>query len=129
MAPRRKKQPPLHGREFKIRLPEDIADRIRSKAEREGRPQNRIIINELAAVPRLEQADDFATLIGAMQNTLARYGSRIAMHDLSDELLRAVDAVLKAEGGALQATVDKLRVVRSAMLQHERTQAKGKPAK
>jgi hypothetical protein len=61
----------------KIRLPEDIANRIRDKAEREGRPQNRIIINELAAFPRLEEFEDFATLKGEMGNTLARYVRRL----------------------------------------------------
>ena len=41
MAPPRKKQPiPGQGREYKIRLPEDVAQRIEAKAKVEGRPQN-----------------------------------------------------------------------------------------
>ena len=50
MAPPRKKPPvPGQEREHKIRLPEDIAQRIEAKAKHEQRPQNRIIINELVA--------------------------------------------------------------------------------
>jgi hypothetical protein len=121
VAPRRKKTPPPSGREFTIRLPEDIANRIRAKAEREIKPQNRIIINELAAYPRLEILEDVSTLASFMKNLYADYSSRIAWLDLSKDLLNAVDAVLKADGAsALQAAVDKLRIQRNAMLQHQK---------
>jgi hypothetical protein len=118
MARRRKQQAtaPSRGREFKIRLPDDIARRIERKARDKTWPQNRVIINELADYPDLERLRDLADLVGEMDNTLARYGARISWHDLSDELLSAVDAVLNAQGGALQAAVDRLRVVRNAML-------------
>src|SRR5262249_61656932 len=106
MAPRRKKQPPPFGREFKIRLPEDIAARIKAKAEKEQRPQNRIIINELAAFPDLEQQRTLAENVATMGDVLARYGAEIVMHRLSDALLRAVDALLKAEGGAVPAAIE-----------------------
>jgi hypothetical protein len=119
---RRKQQAtaPSRGREYKIRLPEDIARRIEAKAKDEARPQNRIIINELAAVPDLERLRDLATLVADMNITLARYGARIVWHDLSEQLLSAVDAVLNAQGGALQAAVDRLRVVRTAMRKVEK---------
>ena len=126
MAPRKKKTPaPLRpGREYKLRLPEDVAERIEKKAAAEQRPQNRVIINELASVPYLEQFRNLAEQITNMEIILARHGARITWHDLSDELLNAVDAVLKAEGGALPAALDKLRAVRRGMMIHERTMVK-----
>jgi hypothetical protein len=60
-----------------------------------------------------------------MKIVLAKQGARIKWQDLSDDLLNAVDAVLKTEGTAQQAAIDKLRVERSAML---RTKA-SKPEK
>ena len=117
---------PTPAREYKVRLPSDIADRIEAKAKAEGRPQNRIVINELASVPDLEKYRDLASLVADMEVVLARYSARITGLDLSDQLLSAVAAVLEADGGgALQAAVDKLRVVRAGMLAHDRTQAKG----
>jgi len=125
MAPRRKHvTAPPAGREFKLRIPQDVSERIEAKAKREGRPQNRVIINELALFPSLEETGDLADLIRAMEVIVARYGARITWHDLSDELLNAVDVVLKAEGGALQAALDRLRVVRSGMLLHKESEAK-----
>jgi hypothetical protein len=130
MAPPRKKQPtPGQGREYKIRLPEDVAQRIEAKAKVEGRPQNRIIINELASVPHLEQTHKLATLVREMEVVVARYAAQITSHDLSDRLLSAVDAVLDAQGGALTAAVEKLRVVRAGMLAHDQTRPKRAPAK
>jgi predicted DNA-binding protein len=119
MAPRKQRGSAGQVREYKIRLPLDISERIEAKAKKEGRPQNRIIINELAAYPELEKFRDLSWMIGEAENTLARYAARIDWHGLSDDLLRAVDAVLKAEGGAVQAAIDKLRVVRNAMRAHE----------
>jgi predicted DNA-binding protein len=115
MAPRKKHGSAGNVREYKLRLPLDISARIEAKAKKEQRPQNRVIINELAAFPRLEKFEDFANLIGEMDNTLARYSARVVMHDLSDELLRALDTALAAQGSAQQAALDKLRVIRSAM--------------
>ena len=127
MAPPRKKSPPPgQGREYKIRLPEDIAQRIEAKAKDEQRPQNRIIINELAAFPDLEQTRNLAMLVRDMEVVVARYAAQITTHDLADALLKAVDAVLAAQGGALPAAIEKLRVVRTGMLAHDRTQSKRK---
>jgi hypothetical protein len=121
MAPPRKKRPaPGEGREYKLRLPLDIANRIEAKAKAEQRPQNRIIVNELAEIPHLERFRDLAGLVGDMQVILARHGARIMWHDLSDQLLNGVDAVLDAEGGALLTAVEKLRAARTSMLNEQR---------
>jgi hypothetical protein len=48
-------------------------------------------------------------------------GARVVGLDLSDELLAAVDAVLKAEGSALPAALDRLRAIHTGMSIHERT--------
>jgi hypothetical protein len=130
MAPPRKKQPaPGQGREYKIRLPEDIAQRIEAKAKVEGRPQNRIIINELASIPELEQTRQLASLVGHMEVVIARYAAQQTAADLSKQLLSAVDAVLNAQGGALTAAVERLRVERVSMLAHDQTRSKRTPAK
>ena len=125
--PRRKREKANERRFFKIALPEDIAARIEAKAKVEGRPQNRIIINELAAVPRLEQYEDYEELLvhhdnalERMEVTLAQYSGRIEWLDLSEKLVNAVDEVLITQGGAQQATIDRLRVIRTGMLAHER---------
>jgi len=128
VAPPRKKQPaPGQGREYKIRLPEDIAQRIEAKAKVEGRPQNRIIINELASIPELEQTRQLASLVGHMEVVIARYAAQQTVADLSKQLLSAVDAVLSAQGGALTAAVEKLRVVRVGMLAHDQARSKRMP--
>jgi hypothetical protein len=50
-----------------------------------------------------------------MGNVLARYASEIVMHQLSGEMLNAIDALLKAEGGAVSAAIERVRVLRNAM--------------
>ena len=124
MAPPRRK--PGQEREYKIRLPEDIAQRIEAKAKDEQRPQNRIIINELAKFPDLEKTDKLAELVRYMEVVIARYAAQQTAADLSKQLLSAVDAVLNAQGGALTGAVEKLRVVRADMLAHDQTQSKRK---
>lgn len=114
--PRRKREKANERRYYKISLPEDIAQRIEAKAKAEGRPQNRVIINELAAFPDLETVGKLAEHVRDMETVLARYSSQQTSHDLSNQLLAAVDALLKADGGVLQAAVEKVRVVRNAML-------------
>ena len=97
MAPPRRKRPsPGQYRDYKIRLPEDVAERIEKKAKAEERPHNRIIINELAAVPLMVPVGNLAKHVSDMGMVLARYGARITALEVSDDLLAAVDAVLKA---------------------------------
>ena len=112
---RRLKTASERSREFKLRLPEDVADRIEAKAKAEGRPQNRIIINELAAFPNLEKLGVLGEHLRDLEGLLLKYSERITWQDLSDELLSTVDFVLKTQGAAQQVTIDKLRVVRNAM--------------
>ena len=125
MARRSKKRAPVayeQAREFKLRLPPDISKRIEAKAKAEGRPQNRVIINELASIPHLEKLREFGECVDDMKVVLARYGSRITLAELSEPLLQAVDAVLTAANdGELQQRLDALRVLRADMLKKERT--------
>lgn len=119
--PRKKKRVPGQLYDFKIRFPEDIRDRIEKKARATGWPMVRIVINELAAFPEMEKRLRGVDVYRDYETLLARYSSRIIMHDLSDELLKAVDAVLATEGGEQQAAIEKLRVERNAMLKTKAT--------
>jgi predicted DNA-binding protein len=128
MAPRKKPRTikPGDSREYKIRLPEDVAQRIEAKAKAEGRPQNRVIINELARFPDIEPQATLAERVRDLEVVLAHYGSRITWLDLSENLLNAVDALLAAEGGPVSAAIDKLRVARAGMLAHQRADKRTK---
>ncbi|MBX9682946.1 MAG: hypothetical protein K2X41_04075 [Hyphomicrobium sp.] len=126
MAPRRKKLSgqflPTPGREFKLRIPEDIAARIEKRAKDEIKPMNRIVINELASIPHLEKLRDLGDAIEDMKIVLARHSARLTLADLGEPLLQAVDAVLAASNDSeLQTRLDKLRVLRADMLKKERT--------
>ena len=112
---RRPQTASARSREFKLRLPEDVADRIEAKAKAEGRPQNRIIINELAAYPDLEKIGELREHVANLEALLLKYSVRLTWQELSDELLGAVDAVIKTQGSAQQVAIDKLRAVRNAM--------------
>ena len=114
--PRRKQRGPHEGREYKLRIPEDIAKRIEAKAKKEQRPQNRIVINELALIPHFEQLAELRDQVQDMKIVLARYSKRIILGELSEEMLTVVDDVLQSEGGKREAFIDKLRVLRNAML-------------
>jgi hypothetical protein len=104
-------EPLRRGLEFKLRLPPDIADRIRTKAKRMGLPQNRVVVSELAEYPRLNDVGTLAERISDTEVLLARYSSRISGIEITENLLAAVDAVLKAESlDAVQAAVERLRV-------------------
>jgi hypothetical protein len=112
---RRPQTASARSREFKLRLPEDVADRIEAKAKAEGRPQNRIIINELAAYPNLEKIGELREHVADLEVLLLKYSTRLTWQELSDELVSGIDAVLKTQGGAQQVAIDKLRAVRNAM--------------
>jgi hypothetical protein len=120
MAPRRKRAATTkEARDFKIRLPEDIRQRLDLKAEKTGWPLNRIIINELADYPRFEKIGSLSEAAAHFDTLLARYGARITWLELSEQLLDALDAALNAQGTAQQAALDKVRVIRNAMRTHE----------
>ena len=114
--PRRKQRSPHEGREYKLRIPEDIAKRIEAKAKKEQRPQNRVIVNELSSIPYLQAIGELRDQVEDMKIVLARYSKRVILGELSEEMLAVVDDVLQSEGGKREAFIDKLRVVRNAML-------------
>lgn len=123
---RRKKSPPAfkRGREFKVILPPDISERIEKQAKDEGKPQSRIIINDLARIPDLDKRSRFEELVGDMDEILARYGAWIVTADLTDDLLRTLREMVKANDadnvGALRAKVTEVRSILAAMEKHER---------
>src|SRR6476469_5764381 len=82
--PRRKREKANERRFFKVGLPNDIAQRIEAKAKAEGRPQNRIIINDLARIPYLEQFEKLAEQVSDMGTVLARYSARVTSLEMSD---------------------------------------------
>ena len=120
--PRKKKRAPGEGHPLHLRLPTDVMKLVEAKAAKEQWPLNRAIINLLASIPHLEKARLQEEVLHDTQILLARFGSRLTSADLSGPLLRAVDDVLAAKAdGELQAGLDRLRVLRSDMLKHERT--------
>jgi hypothetical protein len=102
----------------------DVAERIEQKAAAERLPVNRIIINELASIPYLESEAKLPDSIRQLEVVIAQMAARITWHNIQDELLNAVDAVLGAPASA-PPSLDKLKAVRMGMLIHER-QAKKK---
>ncbi|TQF29164.1 hypothetical protein [Bradyrhizobium sp. UNPA324] len=126
MAPRRKNAivASTQSREYKVRLPEDVAQRIETKAKAEGRPQNRVIINELAAFPDLEQQAKLGQLVRDMDVTLARYSARIVTADLTDDLLRTLREMTQTDdansGSVWRARSAKLRVILAEIEKHAR---------
>jgi hypothetical protein len=120
--PRKKRRAPGERHPVHLRLPTDVFQRIEAKTKEKGWPFNRVIINELAAFSDLAGQAKLGELISEMEIILAKYGERITFSDLTEQLLRAVDDVLEAKtDGELQARLDKLRVARHEMQQHERT--------
>jgi hypothetical protein len=126
MAPPRKKRRALgEGHPVHLRLPTDVFERIEAKTKEKGWPLNRVIINELAAFPDLDQQAKLGELTRDMEVVLAQYGARIVTADLTDELLRTLREMLKADdannAGMLRAKVAKVRVILAAMEKDERT--------
>jgi hypothetical protein len=104
-----------------LRLPTDVVDRIEAKAKVEGRPFNRILVDELALFPYLDRQARLGELVRDMESVLARYRSRITVPELNEALLHALDEALAAETDAqLQPLLERLRVMRRTMLESER---------
>ena len=121
MPPHRKPLEPGRTNRVYLRLPSDVLERIEAKAKREGRPFNRILVNELALFPHLDLQARLGELVRDMEAVLARYGSRITVTELNEALLRAVDEALAARtDGEVQQQLDRLRVIRCTMLESER---------
>jgi hypothetical protein len=121
MAPPRKKRiAPSQTHPVHLRLPGDVFARLEAKAKQNIWPLNRVIINELAAYPTLEQNARFGELVDHMETTLARYGSRIVATELADALLRAIRDVLDANtDGERRSRIDRLRVLHADWLKQE----------
>lgn len=84
-----------------MRLPDDVAQRIEAKAKDEQRPANRVLINELAEYPTLKEGGGkLAETVRDLEIVLARYSARITTVDLTDDLLKTVDAVIDSHGSA-----------------------------
>ena len=98
MPPHRKPLEPGRTTRVYLRLPSDVLERIEAKAKREGRPFNRILINELALFPHLDRQARLGELNPeTWRRCLARYGSRITtVTELNEALLHAVDEALAA---------------------------------
>jgi hypothetical protein len=108
--------PERPGREFKVRLSEDIARMIEARATAEDRPQNRVIANLLASIPHLEQTGKLAEQVAEMHTLLADYASRLVLSDLADEIVKVIDEVLgSARQSARESALDRLRVLRGEM--------------
>jgi hypothetical protein len=124
LAPPRKPPEPGQTHPIHLRFPPDVFERITAKAKASGIPINRVVINEVAQHPYLEQQAKLGELIGHMENTLARYGSRFTNTELSESILQAVDEILAAQTpGDREAPIDKLRIFRGAILKIEREAA------
>jgi hypothetical protein len=121
MSPSKKPPAALHVREFKLRLPPDVSERVENEAANTGLPQNRVIINDLAATPALREQRALGEQVTEMKIVLARYGAQIVWHELADDLLKAVDGVLAAKSsGELQGAMERLKVARLATLRTPR---------
>jgi hypothetical protein len=105
---------------WKIALPFDVAERVKAEAAALGVPQNRVIINDLAAVPGLKQQQQKNEVIQHALTMLERYGMRITAIDLNEKLLDAVKAFAEASGPvALESAGERVRIAYREMLAHE----------
>ena len=121
LSPPRKPPEPGDRRQVFVRLPEDVATRIDAKAKAMRLPFNRIVINELAEHPYLEMQRGLDETLHDMKITLAQYGARLTVTSLSEGMLQAIDEIIAAPTAAdRDAPLDKLRVLRSAMIKQWR---------
>jgi hypothetical protein len=101
-------------------LPTDVFKRIEAKAKKAGRPFHRILVEELSLFPHLYRETRLGELVRDIETVLARYASRLAVTELNEALLHAVDETLAAgTDGQLQQQLNRLRVIRSTMREDE----------
>jgi hypothetical protein len=121
--PRKKRRAPGEDHPVHLRLPPDVMKRIDAKTKETGYPINRVVINELSQFPDLEKQAKLGQLTRDMEIILARYGARITVADLTDDLLRTLREMVKADDadnvGELRAKVAKVRVILSLMEKHK----------
>src|SRR5262249_45347918 len=102
MATRRKKTKAVipayqRGREFKVILPPDISDRFEKQAKDEGQTKSRIINNDLARIPYLDQQAKLGELVRNMDDLLTRHSARETVAELTKELLSTLREMVKAD--------------------------------
>ena len=118
--PRKKRAAPGEGHSVHLRLPTDVFRLVEKKANKQGWPFNRAVINLLASIPHLETARTQEDVLQDMQLLLAKHSSRDTLANLSEPLLRVVDDVLAAKtDGERQAPLEHLRVLRTEMRKFE----------
>src|SRR5262245_55790053 len=114
MAARKRKKKASAAREYKLRLPPALSERIEKLAATEGKPQSRIIIDDLESIPYLRSRAHFEDLVKDMEYTLSLYSSRVISVVVSEELLnmakQAVQANRAGNIGELRRLMDKLTV-------------------
>jgi hypothetical protein len=106
-------------REYKVRLPADLAARVEARAKAEIRPQNRTLINLVARCFDLEESNTLEENLGHLDNMILKYSARIDWQELTEELLRYIDEALNTKGAAHDVAMDKIRAARNAMLKHK----------
>lgn len=110
-----KKSRKVAGREYKLRLPPALSKRIESDAEREGKPQSRIVIEDLESIPYLRSRAHFEDLVKDMEYTLGLYSARVHTAMVTDNLLNAVKEAVKTNTagniGELRRHVDQLGLI------------------
>jgi hypothetical protein len=112
LAPRKSRKKVSAAREYKLRLPPALSERIAKDASEQGKPQSRIIIEDLEQIPYLRSVGVFDTLIKDMDYTLSRYSARVMLSDIADDFLNtvkeAVDAYKNDNIAELRKRMDKI---------------------
>jgi hypothetical protein len=102
-------------REYKLRLPEEIAARIAAKAAVTGKPQSRVILDELNMFGPMESLRGLNEAVDDLKVMIARYSARIVAVDLKDDVVRVLREALLADEanniGETRAKLARLRVL------------------
>jgi hypothetical protein len=102
-------------REYKLRLPSETADRIAAKAIVSGKPQSRVIVDELNAFGPQENLRGLNTAVEDLKVMIARYSARIVAVDLKDDVVRTLREALLADEldnhGEVRQKLARLRVL------------------
>jgi hypothetical protein len=102
-------------REYKLRLPVQVADRIAAKAQAAGKPQSRVIVDELSVFGPRENLRNLNEVVDDLRVMVARYSARIVAVDLKDDVVRMLREVLAADEtnniGEVRQKLARLRVL------------------
>jgi predicted DNA-binding protein len=115
VAARKSKRKVSAAREYKLRLPPHLSERIEKTAKAAGKPQARIIIEELESIPDLLKKEHFEGLVDHMEQTLSRFSARGHYADITDDLLFAIRVADKANRSGniseLRAAMDRVGLI------------------